>query len=244
MKWLLEHALSTFGYRVQGTRYTPRQLLDPACLRVLQFDDVICRRMLEARPNLTFVQIGAFDGVTRDPLRKYIGKFGWRGVLVEPQSRAAAQLRELYGGNEDVVVLQAAIDATRGTRTLFTVRPGAGPEWAGGLASFERESIAKHSALIAGVEKMIEEETVDCVSFDDVLARLPSASLDLLQVDAEGADLHLLSIFPFNRVKPAILHWEIKHATTADREDCFEKLVGLGYRLAASGDEDMMAVQP
>jgi FkbM family methyltransferase len=242
MKRLLEHALTTLGYRVQGTRYTPRQLLDPACLRFLQFDDVICRRMLEARPNLTFIQVGAFDGVTRDPLRKYIGKFGWRGVLVEPQRRAAAQLRELYGGNEDIVVLQAAIDATRGTRTLFTVRPAAGPEWAGGLASFERESIVKHSALIPGVEEMIGDETVECVPFEDVLARLPCDGLDLLQIDAEGADLYLLSVFPFDRVKPAIIHWEIKHATTAEREDCFEKLVTLGYRLAASGDEDMMAV--
>ena len=34
---------------------------------------------------LSFVQIGANDGVTGDPIRRFILEFGWSGVLVEPQ---------------------------------------------------------------------------------------------------------------------------------------------------------------
>ena len=96
MKDLLKTSLAALGYRVQGTRYCPRQLLDPGCLRVIEFDDVVCRHMFETGPELTFIQIGAFDGITTDPLRKYIDKCGWRGVMVEPQAQAANKLRELY----------------------------------------------------------------------------------------------------------------------------------------------------
>ena len=46
------------------------------------------RRMLEAGHELTFIQVGGFDGITTDPLYKYITRYGWRGVLLEPQSRA------------------------------------------------------------------------------------------------------------------------------------------------------------
>jgi len=198
--------------------------------------------MFDVGPGLTFIQIGAFDGVTHDPLRKYIGKCGWRGVLVEPQPWAATRLRELYRGNDNISVLQAAVDGAAGRRTLFTVRSDVAPAWTGALASFERQILVKHSQLVSGLEGMIKEETVDCVPFDEVIDRLPSERLDLLQIDAEGADPYILSLFPFGRVQPAIIHWEVKHSTTAQREDCFERLTGLGYRLAASGDEDMIAV--
>src|SRR5580692_5233133 len=104
MKHWINAGLGVLGYRVQGIRYCPRQLLQAGCLRVIEFDDLVCRRMFEFGRELTFIQVGAFDGITRDPLRKYIDKCGWRGVLVEPQGRAASQLRELYSRNDRVVI--------------------------------------------------------------------------------------------------------------------------------------------
>jgi len=242
MKRLLKAAFAALGYRVQGTRYIPSQFLDPARLRAIELSDVISRRMLEIGPELAFIQIGAFDGITADPLRKYIEKYGWRGVLVEPQARAVNKLRQLYNGNRCIVILQAALDHECGTRTLFTVESETAPAWAGGMASFQREHVVKHSGLIPGIETMIREETVDCITFDEVLARLASERIDLLQIDAEGFDAYLLSLFPFDRVQPAIVHWEIKHYTKAQKEQCLDRLAGFGYRFAPSGGEDMMAV--
>jgi FkbM family methyltransferase len=242
MKHLLKSALAALGYRVQGTRYCPRQLLERGCLRVIEFDDLVCRRMFESGPELTFIQVGAFDGITRDPLRKYIDKCGWRGVLVEPQVWAANQLRELYRGNDRIVILQAALDGESGSRTLFTVESQTAPSWAGGLASFKRETIVKHSDLIPGLPGMIREEAIDCITFDEVLGRLPRERIDLLQIDTEGSDAHILSLFPFDRVIPAIIHWEAKHLSKFQQEETLEMLRRRGYRLARSGAEDMLAV--
>jgi FkbM family methyltransferase len=242
MKRLLKRALAGLGYRIEGTRYVPRHLLEPASLRTLEFDDVICRLMVDRGLALTFVQIGAFDGVTRDPLRQYIDKCGWRGVLVEPQPGPAQALRDLYRHNDRVVVFQGAVAAEAGIRTLHNVTSDTVPQWAMGLASFDRNSITKHAHLIPGLEQMIGQDSVECVPFEHVLGLLDSPTLDLLQMDAEGADAYLLSLFPFDRVRPAIVHWEIKHADKQTREECFDRLVTAGYRLAPSGDEDMMAV--
>lgn len=242
MKRQLKQMLDMLGYRVENIRNRPRQLQDPAAMRVLEFDDIICRRMMEVGPSLRFLQLGAFDGVTRDPLRKYIVKHGWRGVLVEPQAAAAAKLRDLYHGNDSICIVEAAIDRAAHTRTLFTVSSGGGPSWTEGLASFDRSTVTKHEDLAPGLVDVVKEEMVECVSFDTVLDKLPTETLDLLQIDAEGFDAYLLSLFPFSRTKPAIIHWEIKHASKRERDACFEQLVRLGYCLAPSGDEDMMAV--
>lgn len=238
----IKSGLAALGYQVQGTKYRPRQLLEPELLRRLEFDDVVCRRMFEVGREFSFIQVGAFDGVSTDPLRKYIQKCGWRGVLVEPQPGPAAQLHKLYAGNDRLIILQAALDDKRGTRTLFTVESDTVPAWTRGMASFQRDNIVKNSYLIPGLEAMIREVTVNCITFEDVMQKLTSGPLDLLQIDTEGADGYILSLFPFDRVKPAIVHWETKNLSTPQREECLDRLLPFGYRFAPSGDEDMLAV--
>jgi FkbM family methyltransferase len=242
MKHFVKSGLAALGYQVQGTRYCPRQLLEPGLLRRLEFDDVVCRRMVDFGQEFTFVQVGAFDGITKDPLRKYIQRCAWRGVLIEPQPRPATQLRELYRDNHRIVILQAALDCRSGERTLFTVECDNVPAWARGMASFQRDNIVKNSYLIPGLEAMIKELSVSCISFEDVMQKLPSDRLDLLQVDAEGADGYILALFPFDRVKPAIVHWESKNLTKSQQEAVLDMLSRHGYRFDRSGEEDMLAV--
>jgi FkbM family methyltransferase len=243
MKSLLKNVLRGLGYQIQGTRFTPRHLLDPAQLRLLEFDDIICRRMFDVGEALNFIQVGVYDGVQSDPLHKYIARCGWRGVMVEPQSKACAKLRALYADNDKIVVMNAALDRQPDTRTLYTIaESSAAPPWAGGLASFDRAVIAKHGDLIPGLESMIQAEPVQCVPFGAVLDKLATDRIDLLQIDTEGADGFILSLFPFKRIKPAIVHWEVKHLTTQQREDALDLLAAHGYRFAPSGSEDMLAV--
>jgi FkbM family methyltransferase len=242
MKQMIHNLLARAGYRVEGIRFTPRQFLQPHRIRHLQFDDVVCRRMVENGEDFTFIQVGAYDGISTDPLRKYIERFGWRGAMLEPQPRPALQLRELYKDNPRIVVLEAALDRHRGTRSLFTIESDLFPKWAGGMASFDRGHILKHDYLIPGIATMIRELTVACIPFDEVLAALPAGRMDLLQIDAEGADGYLISLFPFDRIKPAIIHWETKNMTRAQQEETLDRLAGHGYLIARSGNEDSLAI--
>src|SRR5438105_9075877 len=68
----------------------------------------------------TAVQIGAFDGDENDPLADALVRYGWRAVLVEPQADPAEALRNRYGNNPDVTVVQAAIGDTDGQRILYS----------------------------------------------------------------------------------------------------------------------------
>ena len=243
MKRWLQQALADFGLRVEGTRGVARPLLDSRNLRALALEDVICRRMFEVGQSLSFVQVGAYDGVMADPLHPYIERCGWRGVMIEPQARAASRLRSLYANNDGVTIVQAAVAPNAGFRTLHTVRGDGAPAWAGGLASFDRAHVLKHAALVPGIATMIVEEQVECVSFASILDRLPGR-LDVLQLDTEGADAALLADFPFPRVVPEIIHFEVKHLSLLERERCLGLLLRHGYLFAPSGEENMMAVQP
>lgn len=150
IKQAVRAALARLGYRIEGTRHTPRHMFDPQALRHLEFDDVICRHMVEHGEQCRFLQIGAYDGISTDPLRKFIERFAWRGVMLEPQPGPAEQLRRLYPEGSGIVVLQAALDRERHARTLHTVESDTAPVWAGGMASFDRDQILKHAHLIPG----------------------------------------------------------------------------------------------
>jgi FkbM family methyltransferase len=242
VKQAIRAVLARLGYRVEGIRYTPRQLFDPDRLRVLQLDDVVCRHMFENGQSCTFLQIGAYDGISTDPLNKYIERYSWRGVMLEPQPGPASRLRDLYKANDRITILEAAVDSRRGTRRLFTVEGDNLPQWAGGMASFDRDHILKHEYLIPGIKALVRELTVQCIPIVDVLDKLPFPALDLLQIDAEGADGYILSLFPFDRVKPAIIHWEIKNMTRPQQEEALDIVAAHGYLVARSGGEDMLAV--
>ena len=242
MKQVIRRLLARLGYRVEGIRYTPRQLLDSAAVRVLEFDDIVCRHVFDQGEGCVFLQVGAYDGISTDPLRKFIERFGWRGVMLEPQPGPAQQLRDLYPEGSGIAVLQHALDRERTTRSLYVVESDEVPKWVGGMASFDRSQILKHEGLIPGIAAMVREIQVSCVTFEDALDQLESERLDLLQIDAEGADGYLLSLFPFDRIRPAIVHWEIKNMTRQAQENTLDLLRGHGYRIARSGGEDMLAV--
>jgi len=238
----LRAALLRSGYRVDCIRSLPRQLLDARLTRTLEFEDVVCRRMVETGRPLTFVQIGAFDGQTKDPLFPFIRDHGWTGVLVEPQETACEALRALHRDRPGIRIVNAAVGEREGTQTLYRVAGDGLPDWCGGLASFDRESIAKHESLVPGLTEHIVEESVSTIPFSRILDEAGFDGLDVLQVDTEGADARILGWFPFERMKPAIVHFEIKHLGKADLELCLERLAGYGYRFAFSGEEDLLAV--
>jgi FkbM family methyltransferase len=161
----------------------------------------------------------------------------------EPQPGPAAQLRQLYKDNADIHIVEAAVDSKRMTRTLYTVDSDVLPNWAGGLASFDRQHLMRHEYLLPGIEEFIQELSVKCVPFDEIIESRPGQGrLNLLQIDAEGADGRILSLFPFDRLKPAIVHWETKNMTKLEQETALDLLCAHHYRVARSGEEDMLAV--
>src|SRR5271156_6703918 len=69
---------------------------------------------------ISFVQVGANDGVFGDPLRSYITKYPWRGVLVEPQPDVFDRLVRNYEPYADRLILEnLAISSDRSELVLY-----------------------------------------------------------------------------------------------------------------------------
>lgn len=212
-------------------RRPPRVLLErPEAHLTVTFEHLVALCVAE-RAGLFFVQIGAFDGQTGDPIHQYVKRYGWRGVLVEPQLRYFTQLRSTYAGVEGLDLRNVAVAERAERRTIYAVRGGVAglPDWAPQTASFDRSQLERHGFT----EDIIEEYEVDCLPFTDLLADVER--VDLLQIDVEGFDAEIVHMFDFDTFCPRVVRFEHAHLTRAAHNRAVERLVGYGYQVALAG---------
>lgn len=212
----------------------------------LTFDDLLELQWARGRDFL-FVTIGAYDGLANDPISRFACDHDCRGILVEPQPAVFERLRRNFEQFPRWTLLNAAIDETSGSRTLYYVPEGSAglPAWTEQIASFRREHLEKHEAQAPGLAAHIRSQPIRTISFGDLLDEFHVSSIDVLQIDAEGMDVQLLKWFPFHRLKPAVLHYETAHMSGEEQREIRERLEGLGYRVfEADSPTDAMAVLP
>lgn len=196
-------------------------------------------------PPLRFVQIGTNDGVEGDPLYSFIQRFGWTGVMVEPQPFVFSEkLEPLYRDSERVQLINAAVSTQSGTMPLYTLS-FSDERWATGRASLDRSVLQKMvdsgkiGVLAAkhGVSppddpaEWIKTITVPAITVEELLATSSMTDFDLLHVDTEGADGMIVQQFDFSRFGTRIVQFEHRHLSAGDFSSTCRHLVSAGFEL-------------
>jgi FkbM family methyltransferase len=184
-----------------------------------------------ARP-LTFVQIGANDGVVGDPIHQVVETCGWSGVLVEPLPVFYEKLVANYAGVPNLEFENAAIGTTDGTATMFSVDPRPGdPYWVALVSSFNRDVILSQGEALPDVENRLVEVEVKTTTLASLVVRHGLATIDLLHVDAEGYDFEILKQIDFSASwAPSFIIFEKEHFDRSTYRQATHMLRRAGYR--------------
>ena len=173
------------------------------------------------------VQVGANDGTMADPLSPVIGRFNWRGLLIEPVPRYFASLSAKYADNDRVKLKNFAISQENGTLEIFHIDPekqSAYPGWARGLASFEREHVER-----AVKSDDITSVKVPCYPLHDIVTDHGFTDAHVLVVDVEGAEKLVFASFKFADFRPSIIEVETRHLPEATKNWLFKRFHHGGY---------------
>jgi FkbM family methyltransferase len=199
----------------------------------------LMRAFADSHRSVTFVEIGANDGVLLDPLRPYIAERDWHGVLVEPIPHVFARLEENYRDNPRILLERAAIAPSEGTRTMYFVTEGtdAGglPYFADALGSFDRDHVLAEIAEVENPEAHISEIEVPCLSVEGLCRKHGLDSPDLILVDTEGADGEIIESIDFGRIRPRLLVYEHVNLSAEQGARVEALLEGHGYMLVTDG---------
>lgn len=184
---------------------------------------------------ISFVQVGANDGVFGDPLRPYITKYPWRGVLVEPQPDVFDRLVRNYEPYADRLVLEnLAISSDQSELVLYKAPPGQSGDavYASSVASSNPGTIARQLKM---PENKLVKITTPATTLDALLAKHGIERIHILQIDVEGHDWQVLRTLDLNRARPSIIQFESGHLSNADCDSSVRHLTRHGYEIYWGG---------
>jgi FkbM family methyltransferase len=185
--------------------------------------------MAQRQPSLSFIQVGANDGVYVDPLRSYVQRFGWRGVLVEPQPDVFARLVENYRDQADRLIFENVAIAPRDRQVVLYRVPGltavADQTMQDSLSvtSAHPQVVARQGGVAA---HQLEQVLVPAVRLDELIERHALTDLDLLQIDCEGYDGEVLQAIDLSRHRPRLIQFEHGHMARGDLDALERRLAG------------------
>jgi FkbM family methyltransferase len=235
LKQLIQKQFNTLGYQLS-------KFHEPIDYPYLDVLDLILKTHRQDDPDFFFIQIGAADGVSEDPIYQFVQQFHWRGVLVEPQQVAFQQLVTHYQQEPQLAFENALIGDKDGETTLYAV-PDRGENfhcWVYQCASQDRtitlRSLQQLKATVEprlpdDYESLVQAIHVPSLTIHSLLKKYAVAKLDLLVLDTMGYDFEILKLFPFERLKPTIIHFEHNTLSLTDQVSCFRYLAQQGYAL-------------
>jgi FkbM family methyltransferase len=206
---------------------------------------------------VTFLQVGANDGLIHDPLHKFIKRDNWSGIMLEPQPDVFNDyLIRVHRKRPEITPINAALDAHDGTTTLYTL--GISSErWATGMSSFNREVLVnkikkgtiQYKAKKRGIrlpeneEDMIVGREIKTISPETLLKKFGAGGFKLLAIDTEGFDFEIIKMLDLGRISPEVIVYEEVNFNKETALECREYLLKHGYSCRSIGKDALATKQ-
>lgn len=195
--------------------------------------------LLYQKDTVFFLQIGAADGVTNDPLFPLIQQYHTKlkGVSLEPLPDVFDKLKANYKRYPEIKLENAALTDTDGEvkiyRPVNTVDNSVSQK-----SSLKKEIVMKHGFR----QPRIEELSVKGISVQSLFKKYQISYIDLLQVDTEGNDYNIIySILSYGFI-PSIIHYENLHLSKKETEYIRQLLTQNKYQIIETA-KDSLAVK-
>lgn len=233
IKSLVRKMVRKVGYQIQ--KYPAL-----AFSSVPVFDLSVQVLMATRGTGVSFIQVGANDGSYGDPLRKYIMKYPWHGILVEPQPDIFAKLCENYAAVKSRLIFEnIAIAGDRTTIAMY--RAGSSNSSYSGRLDYAASVVSADSGVVArqlGVNpRTLERFMVPCATLDALIKKHDMSNIHVLQIDAEGHDYQVLKTLNLATNSPLIIQFEHGHLTPREIGHAVEYLNLHGYRILYGGNQ-------
>lgn len=179
------------------------------------------------KKGVNFIQIGANDGITNDPIQKYVKQLNWKGILIEPIPSVFEQLKKNYHNTVDLAFENCAISNKNEKRMFYYFDYEEGYHT---LSSFSLQTLKNHKIVRDEKKNQIKKAMIPCVTFDFIIDKYNIQKLDFLQIDTEGYDYKILQSIDFNKIRPEVIHFEHSHLKDRMYKECFKFLYHNNYR--------------
>ena len=185
------------------------------------------------------VVVGAMDGRRFDALYPYLSKGLAKAILIEPIPDRFELLKQTFADQTTLIFENCAIDATAGSRKMLHIPldavAGSGlPEDVIGMSSFYDDrnglgGVGSTAPMFDTIEANRQWIEVPTAPLSDILRKHGVGEVDILQIDTEGHDLHVLKSLDMDEAKPETVLMEYYNLSAPERVELLGMLVARGY---------------
>ena len=195
-------------------------------LKIAKISDEIIKEFIidysKDKKEIFFVQIGANDGKTGDPIYEIVSTSSkWKGILVEPLPFLYERLTENYSMRSGLIFEQSVISDAKKTVDFYFINPTTNqvfdlPWYYEQISSLSQEHIIKH--LGEKIIPYIQKKQLQALSFNDLLAKhqYDSRKIDFLHIDVEGYDYQIARQVDLRNSLPQMILVEFRHLNYYD----------------------------
>lgn len=173
---------------------------------------------------INILQIGGMDGKSYDPLYNHVTKNqNFKLIVLEPIKEQFNKLKNNYKEFKNVTALNYALDYDNKPRKMYTINTNQNTltKHFEGQSSFYKDrnrlgekywknnkkpDIYKNIEY-SDVKDNLKEELVNCITISELIEQYNIEEINLLQVDTEGYDYHILKIL-LDKIKPQAINFE------------------------------------
>ena len=199
--------------------------------------------------NYGLVVIGAHSGVW---LKLLFDQYQNQNILlVEPVPYNISLLKENTAKYNNIKIETSALSDKNEIKKFYYVKPDAieklGKHWASGIGSFDKHHILNHKNKRFKIENSdIEEIEIQYLTFADLINKYSIKSVDMLQVDVEGAEFEILNSIDLNKILIKKIIFEFKHFDGTFKEGSKlklikDKLINFNYLITEIDKENILA---
>jgi len=238
MKKLIKNILKNKGYEIRrSAMYSQEQKVTREDFFNLYFSTV-------DPENFCFVQAGANDGVSNDPIHKYIAKYKLKGVTLEPQPRLFAKLQKNYIGYP-VKPIMAGLGPVSGDISFYSVKKfvfenlpsEASKVRLSAMASFDKDRIIavienevmNKMGMKGTVEDFLDIRKVPVLTFNELCEKNDIDHVDFIQLDIEGLDWQVLKTVDIKKYNPTVINIETQCLSKEGHNEVEKFLTDHGY---------------
>lgn len=197
--------------------------------------------------NINFIQVGASDGLRWDPVRRFVLRDKWKGVLIEPLNPVYKMLKNNYSyvNRGNLFFENCAISEKKGASIDFW---SYSDDFLNSLALEDKLYYLRKSSLD---KKQVEQSLVDvkgggenimcyttpCKSLSEIINKyFPNNKVDLIFIDAEGYDDYVIRTIDFDKCMPRAILYE-SHNLCKRNEEIEDYLSKKGYVITKLGGD-------
>ena len=197
------------------------------------------------------VVIGAHTGYhLRDLISKYNNK---KILLVEPVPYNYEALERNFGHLKNILICKNGIIDKNKTDNFYYIKQDSlislKKHWASGIGSFDINHILNHKNKRFNVtEEDIIKSEIDFITFENLIANFSIDSIDMLQIDVEGAEYKIMKSINYEKIKINKILFESKHFDGTFKEgekleEIKQLLISKKYILSNIDSENILAVK-